>query len=51
MQFKARVKTEEGTWLDMPIRAILLDKDGRAEVVIGASGLQYSEFELEQKGE
>ena len=47
MKFTARVKTDNNEWIDMPIRAILLDKDGRAEVVIGSSGLQYSEFELE----
>ena len=51
MQFKAKVKTDTGEWIDMPIRAILLDKDGRAEVVIGSSGLQYSEFKLEVQGE
>ena len=51
MQFKAKVKTDTGEWIDMPIRAILLDKDGRAEVVIGSSGLQYQEFELREEGE
>ena len=40
MKFTARVKTDNNEWIDMPIRVILLDKDGRAEVVIGSSGLQ-----------
>ena len=40
----------DGEWIDMPIRVILLDKDGRPECVVGASGLQYDEFELEVGG-
>ena len=52
MKFTARVKpdpkyTDSEEWIDMPIRVILLDKDGRPECVVGASGLQYDEFELE----
>ena len=46
MQFTARVKTDDGEWIDMTIRAIFLDVDGRAERVVGATGLQYQEFEL-----
>ena len=48
MKFKARVKTDNSEWIDMPIRVILLDEQGQPEVVIGSSGLQYSEFKLEQ---
>ena len=48
MKFKARVKTDNSEWIDMPIRVILLDEQGKPEVVIGSSGLQYSEFKLEQ---
>ena len=47
MIFQARVKTDTGEWIDMPIRVILLDEQGKPEVVIGSSGLQYSEFKLE----
>ena len=48
MKFTARVKTDNNEWIDMPIRVILLDKQGKPEVVIGSSGLQYSEFELRE---
>ena len=48
MKFTARVKTDEGEWVDMPIRAIFLDEHGRAERVSGQTGLQYSEFELRE---
>ena len=48
MRFIAKVKTDTGEWVKIPIRAILLDKNGRVECVIGSSGLQYSEFKLEQ---
>lgn len=48
MIIKARVKTEEGEWLDMPIRAIFLNEQGQPEWVLGKTGLQYSEFELEE---
>ncbi len=51
MKCTAEVKTDTGEWIDMPIRVILLDKQGKPEVVIGSSGLQYSEFELEVIGE
>ena len=47
MKFTARVKTDNNEWIDMPIRVILLDKQGKPEVVIGSSGLQYQEFELQ----
>ena len=46
MKFTAEVKTDTGEWIDIPIWVILLDKQGAPEVVIGSSGLQYSEFEL-----
>ena len=48
MQFQAKVKTDTGEWIDMPIRVILLDEQGRPDCVIGATGLQYREFELRQ---
>lgn len=48
MRFTAKVKTDNGEWIAMPIRVILLDKEGNAEIVVGATGLQYSEFKLEQ---
>ena len=51
MKFTAEVKTDTGEWIDMPIRVILLDKQGKPEVVIGSSGLQYSEFELREERE
>ncbi len=48
MKFKAKVKTDNGEWIDFDhVRAILLDKHGKPEVVIGPTGLQYTEFELE----
>ena len=48
MKFTAEVKTDTGEWIDMPIRVVLLDKDGKPEVVVGATGLQYQEFELRE---
>ena len=48
MKFTAKVKTDTGEWIDTPIRVVLLDKQGAPEVVIGSSGLQYSEFELRE---
>ena len=47
MNFRARVRTDDGEWIEMPIRAILLDKEGSPEVVTGATGMQYNEFELQ----
>lgn len=47
MKFRARVKTDTGEWIVMPIRAIFLDEKGRPERVTGATGIQYNEFELE----
>ncbi len=50
VKFRAKVKTDNGEWIDFDhIRAILLDKQGKPEVVIGPTGLQYTEFELELK--
>ena len=48
MKIKAKVKTDNGEWIDMPITAIFLDNSGQAERVLGQTGLQYSEFKLEQ---
>ncbi len=47
MKFTGKVKTDNGEWITMQIRAILIDEQGKPEVVIGSSGLQYSEFNLE----
>ncbi len=48
MKFRARVKTDNGEWITFTrIRVILLDEHGKPEVVIGPTGLQYTEFELE----
>ncbi len=47
MRFKARVESITGEWIDMELSAILLDKQGKPEAVIGKTGLQYTEFELE----
>ena len=48
MRFTAKVKTDEGEWIDMPIRVILLDEQGQPDCVVGATGLQYREFELQE---
>ena len=48
MKFKAKVKTDNGEWIEMPITTIFLDNNGQAERVLGQTGLQYSEFKLEQ---
>ena len=48
MRFIAKVKSDTGEWIDMPIRAILLDVNSRVERVVGVTGLQYEEFELRE---
>ena len=50
MKFTARVKTEEGEWIDMPIRVILLDKQGEPEVVIGSSGCSIANLSWRCRG-
>lgn len=47
MRFAARVKTDDGEWIEFEaIRWIALDQHGRPERICGPNGLQYSEFEL-----
>lgn len=47
MRFSAKVKTDDGSWIEFKsIRWIDLDPNGHPVRICGPNGIQYTEFEL-----